>query len=432
MTSRLPRRIALLLALLLLGACSGGDPGATEPSATPTGSAAAQEECDEVVDEVVALVQRYVDQYAADPDAGPSPGPDSETGGVAAPDLPRQLQQARSQLAGLGCDPEKSATTLGNGLEAVEADGALALAVKQQLVASLTGRVDQTATTERVGTDQDLRDVLPELAPGSTVRLAPGRHRLDDSVVLLRGVTLVGAGRGRTVVTSTAAEAAVLALTPERVELRDLTLRHGGERPASLVVGSSTTRLVLDGVELLGARAAKGDRAGANGGTGVLMTGTGAKGGRETTLEVTDSRFRDLDASGILLGGRHVASVETSTFEDTGQCGVCFTGRSGGVVRDSQFRGSVTGVIAAGRAAPLVVDSSVSGAEIGLQAVDRASPVVRGTTIAGSERTALLFSDRTRGRVEDVTCRGSDYGIVVGPSALPFIGDNRCRVAPTG
>lgn len=418
-----------MLPVLLLSACSGADPGrSSEPSATSSSPSVPAASCDRVVDGVVSVVQRYVDQY------GGAAGSVAAT--TKAPDLPRELRRARATLQDLGCSLEQTSEQLRVGLEDVEADGPLALAVKQQLVASLTGRVDQVATTERVGTDDDLRDVLPELAPGSTVRLAPGEHRLADSVVLLRGITIVGAGRGRTTLTSDAPDAALLALTPDRIDLRDLTMRHVGDQAASLIVGSSSTTLALDGVELAGARAvargaAKQGRTSASGGSAVLMAGEEARQARTTTLEVTDSVFRDNQASGILLGGRHVASIEDSRFVASGQCGVCFTGDSSGEVRGSRFEGSVTGIIAAGRAAPLLTDSTVVGAEIGVQAVDRATPVIRRTTIRDSTRTAVLFSDRTRGRVEGVTCQGSPYGIVVSQRALPFLGDNSCEVAPT-
>ena len=246
-----------------------------------------------------------------------------------------------------------------------------------------------------------------------------------------------GAGSGRTTLTSDAPDAALLALTPDRIDLRDLALRHVGDEAASLIVGSSTTTLALEKVELSGARAvARGGteqrRTPASGGSAVLMAGEDGSGERETTLEVTDSVFRDNQASGILLGGSHVASVVDSRFVASGQCGICFTGSSSGEVRNSRFQGSVTGIIAAGRAAPLLSGSTVQGAEIGVQAVDRASPVVRSTTIADTSRAAMLFGDRSRGRVESVTCQDTRFGLRVAKQALPYIGRTDCPVQPTG
>ena len=432
MTSRALRRTAALAAALLLSACSDGEPADTSasgsPSASGTVSSPDEAACGEVVDGVVAAAQRYVDLYGSEVTrARPSAEP---------PDLQQELEQAQSRLAALGCDAQSVAGSLTAGLEQIEASGALAEAVKGQLVASMTGRVGTAATTRSVGVDDDLRDVLPELAPGSTVRLTPGEHRLRDTVVLLQGVRLVGAGRGRTTLSSSAADAALLAVTQDRVDLSELTLRHVGDRPASLVVGAASTSLVLDRVAVVGASGAAGESgAGAQptGGSGVLMAaGRGSDENRGTTLEVTDSVFRDNESAGILLSGDHVASVIRSSFVDGGQCGICFVGSSTGLVRDAGFSGGVTGLIAADQAAPLLVDSTVSGAEIGVQAVDRATPVVRRSTVGGASRAALLFGDRSGGRVESVTCRDNRFDIVVASRAVPFLGDNRCSVQPMG
>ena len=400
----------------------------SESSATPPSPSSPTESCDGVVDGVVDVVQRYVDQY--DTAAAPA------RAAASAPNLPRQFRQARTRMRALGCDMEQTTDRLTRGLERVEAQGPLAEAVKQQLVASITGRVGAGPTTEQVRPGGDLREVLPTLAPGSTVRLTAGRHRLPETVVLLQGVRLIGAGRERTVLTSQAPDAALLALTPSRVDLQALTLRHVGDEPASLVVGSTATRLALTRVAMVGARlapAAKGEQAPANGGSGVLMAGEGATGGGpSTTLEVTDSVFRDNQAAGILLSGSHVASVTGTSFLAGGQCGVCFTGDSSGVVRDARFQGGVTGVIAAGTAAPLLRGSTVEGAEIGVQAVDRASPVIRSTTIADASRAAMLFGDRSRGRVDGVTCQDTRFELVVAKGALPFVGRTDCQVQPMG
>jgi hypothetical protein len=432
-TSRALRRTAALAVVLLLTACSGSDDpaGTSSPEGSPSASASSAE-CDEVVDGVLDATQRYVDQYGTAVAGG---RPSGEV-----PDLEQVLQDARARMDALGCDEARTSERLSTGLDDLEASGPLAQAVKGQLVASMTGRVSPEVETREVGTRQDLRTVLPELAPGSTVRLAAGEHRLRDSVVLLQGVRLVGAGRGRTTLTSSAPDAALLALTQDRVDLRGLTLRHVGDEPASLVVGGASTSLVLDDVLVAGGSNGAGGggraaatRAPARGGSGVLMAaGRSAGGKRTTTLQVTDSVFRSNEAAGILLSGGHVASVVRSDFLDSGQCGICFVGTSSGLVRRARLQGGVAGLIAADGAAPLLVDSSVSSAQIGVQAVDRASPIIRRTTVTGASRGALLFGDRTRGRVESVTCPGSRFGIVVAPRAVPFVGENRCPVQPMG
>jgi hypothetical protein len=43
----------------------------------------------------------------------------------------------------------------------------------------------------------------------------------------------------------------------------------------------------------------------------------------------------------------------------------------------------------------------------------------------------MIFSDHSRGRVGDLTCRDVRVGIVVAPQALPFLGRNDCPVQPS-
>ena len=120
------RRAAALTAVLLLTACSDSDeePGAGTSPPSPSASQSPTAGCDEVVDDVVDVVQRYVEQYA--------PASASGEAGAKAPDLPRELRRARTTLADLGCSLEETSEQLRLGLDGVEAEGPLALAVKQQ------------------------------------------------------------------------------------------------------------------------------------------------------------------------------------------------------------------------------------------------------------------------------------------------------------
>ena len=294
--------------------------------------------------------------------------------------------------------------------------------------------------------------MLPGLAPGSTVRLSAGEHRLRDTVVVLRGITIVGAGRGRTTLTSDAPDAALLALTPDRIDLRDLALRHVGDEAASLIVGSSTTTLALERVELSGARAvARGGteqrRTPASGGSAVLMAGEDGSGERETTLEVTDSVFRDNQASGILLGGSHVASVVDSRFVASGQCGICFTGSSSGEVRSSRFRAASPASSPPGAPRPCSAAARPGSGDRGAGRRPRL-PVVRSTTIAdtaaprccsatgaaaGSSRSPARAPVRPGGRQASAAVHRAHRlpGAADGLTAHQWAGGDPCRPGVT-
>jgi parallel beta-helix repeat protein len=267
--------------------------------------------------------------------------------------------------------------------------------------------------------------VLAEVGPDATVQLGPGTYRLDETLVLLRGITLRGAGRARTTIVSTAADAAVLVLTGDRVVVEDLAVRRAGAAVGSVVIGGSAASLLLASVDLSGARIGNGD-----GGAGVLMTAAEGEEPRlGTTLEVTDSQFADNEGAGIALTGGHRASIVSSVFRRNRQCGVCFLGSSGGAVRQSRFDANGAGVAVTSTSKPLVQGNRISGGEVGVQAVDDSAPVLKSNTISGAARAAVIWSGRAGGRADGTRCRDVSFGLVVGPKAHPFLGKNSCSVA---
>ncbi len=433
--------VALVVATALgLGGCDASTPqqagsGASSPDASGADPSAAAEACTDVPDLVVRAVQQYVDGYgtavsgptsgpASSPTASPSVGPQGGDTG-----LRNALSQTRDVLQQRDCDVATYQRDLQARLGDVTARGPLAQTVLLRLKASLAGRAQESATSVDAGPDDDLPTVLSELGPGSTVTLAPGRYRLDSSLVLLQGVTLRGAGRGRTTLASDAGEVAVLVLTDGRVELADLTLRHTGRRAANGLIGGPTSSVVLTGVRVTGARSEKSGEA-SSGGAGVLMSGRdGNEGGRGTTLEMTGSELLDNSGAGVLLTGRHRVSIRSTRFERNGQCGICFTGRSSGAVRGGTFRDNAAGVAVLDAASPLVTGSTFRGGQVGVQASGTTTPVLRRLRVSGAKRAALLYAERAAGRLDEVTCTDVPFGIVVSPKALPLVGTTDCAVA---
>lgn len=418
------------MALVLTAAVTGctADEAEGPASGQATGAPSAAAACGQVSAHLVAAVQRYVGAYGR-PVTGAGARQATET---TAPDdkaLQDAINGTGQALASRGCDREEFRAEFRAGLDDVRTEGPIARAVLLRLSASLTGEAQSTASTVTVRPGDDLSARLAALAPGSQVRLTAGTHRLTDSLVLLQGVTLRGAGRQRTVVVSSAADAGLLVVTDERVELRDLTLQHRGPRAADLVVGGPTASLVLTGVRVQGATSGEDGV----GGNGVLMTSRrGATPDRGTTLEVTGSELSHNAAAGILLTGGHVASIRESRLAGNDQCGVCFAGATSGAVRRSAFVDNRVGVVTLDRARPTVVSNDFEGGSVGIQASGRSRPVVQDARISGARRAALIFSEHSRGRVEDSRCDGVRFGIVVAPDALPFLGDNDCTVARGG
>lgn len=425
--------VTALVAGLLTG-CSSKDGYGAQPTSRPSGGASGkatdrEAACRHAEDRLLRAVRGYIAQYGAplSPATKPAgPGADQSSNGQQAPDLQAVLKRTRKTLAAERCDVSKFRHDLADRMSRIRAGGPVARAVLLRLESSLTGTAVQAPQTVTVKPGDDLAEKLAALAAGSTVRLVAGDYRLRRPLVLLAGVSLRGQGQQRTTITSTARGSGVLVLTDGRVELDALTLRHGGHRPASLLVGGPTSSIVLTRVHVTGARSAKSGQAGA----GVTMTAAdGAEAGRGTTLEVTASRFSGNSAAGVLLSGGHRVSIHRARFAGNGQCGICFVGHSGGVVRGSTFTDNAVGVVVLDRARPVLVSDTFRDGQVAVQATGHGAPVLREASIRGAARAAMIFGERSSGRVDNSTCRAVPYGIVVSPHAYPYLGENSCQLA---
>lgn len=420
----------------MVGCSDEGDPDGAARSSTTQSS---QRACDAAVADIVTATESYVSGYeaavavaaedaTAEEPVTPTSGPPG-----AAPlteeDFQVALSDADAALRSNGCRPREVRDDLVAQLGEVSAEGPVADAVLRQLTASLTGRLATAEDVTSVAPGTDLRDVVAALPDGATVELQAGEHRLDASLVLLAGVTIRGASRDTTTIVSTAADAAVLALTDRRVELAGLTIRREGDAPGSAVLGGSAASVVVTDARLTGGKA---DPEG-QGGAGVLMYAAEAEAaGRGTTLEVTDTEIQGNEAAGIVLSGGHRASIVRATFRANGQCGLCFLGNTDGSVEDSTFSDNGLGIAVTGTSTPTLLRLSITGGEVGLQAGDRSAPVIDRLTVAAPKRAALIYTGSAAGSVDHLTCEDEPFGIVVSPEAHPQVGETDCDLASSG
>lgn len=409
---------AAVAVLALTAGCTDGANGAkpspSSPLATPVSCGAASSE-------LVSAVQQYVDAYGvplvSSSAADTAPAPDGSR-------LQAGVQAAQRSVAAGKCTLAAFRSKLDTGLSGVTADGPIAGAVLLKLTASLDGTAQSDAQTVDVAPGADLRRRVAELASGSTVHLAAGTYTLSDPLVLMDGITLTGAGRSSTVIETSASDAGILVLTDGRVELNSLSVVHSGAAASDLIVGGPSSSVVLNDIRISGAKSASG-----SGGNGVLMSSSSTAKPRGTTLEATDSMFDHNAAAGVVLTEGHAASLHGLTFTSNGSCGVCFSGTSGGAVRDSAFTGNTVGVAVLDSAEPAIVDDTFTGGKFAVQASDSSTPVVTGAKVSGTTSGAMIFTDKAAGRVDGSSCTGTPYGIVVGPNALPYLGTNGCAVA---
>lgn len=422
-------------ACTLFAAC---DSGRTEQQRSAAASASQAAECAEAVGSLLRVTQRYLDGVGGTTTGGAGPTASSSasaTVGPTAPSSPRDpaaeqeqftraLQDIRGYAADRGCAPGKFQTDLQAGLRRLTAGGPVARAVLLQLQADAAGSPPRTGP---LVPGDDIAAAVAAAPSGATVELSAGTFVLADTVALLRGVTLRGAGRDRTRLHAAAAGGALLVLTGEPVTIAHITVSRTGTAPGPVLSAAPVATLSLSGARVSGARA---DREGV-GGVGILMSAGGGQTGRtrRTSLRITDTEVRDNAVAGVLVAGDHRAEIVRTVVARSGQCGVCFLGTSDGIVRASRLSDNDAGVVTGGDARPKIEGTTVTGGQVGIQAIERSAPEIIRTTVTKAARAAMIWTGTATGRLEANRCVDVKFGIVVGPNAVPFLGTNECQVA---
>ena len=435
MSRRRGATAVLLAVLMALGGCSSAATGGpTSPSPSPSASdGLSQPTCQQAAEQVVAAVRERVASYevsttsaspsASSPAASGSPTP-SSPGTAQLDPLTAAVAGARETIAQRKCSQSQFTSDLQAGLATIHPKGTIARAVLERISATLLGKMGQDSETKAVWPTEDLAQAAAEVAPGSTLELQAGTYRLSDSLVLLDEVTIEGAGKGRTIIESTAPDAAIVVATASPVEVTNLSLLLEPKVPASGVVSGPTAQLVLTNVRISGATSGN-----SQGGAAVQLAGTANQAaGTQTTLEVTGSQFDHNSWAGITVSGGHRVSVVSSTFSDNGQCGVCFLDAGSGSIDKSTFTNDAVALGATGTSAPVLLRSTISGGTVGIQVADKAAPIVDNVRITGAARAAVIFSGTAGGSMTNVTCAKNKYDIAIATTATPSLGKNSCTL----
>ncbi len=451
MSVRLVLGTVALAVLMAVGGCASTPGSAPSPSVN---SAVQQEiDCQKAVANLVAAVRDRVDTYdtassgasasasvptpsfsnpsatipvplSSDSPASGSPTTPSSNGTAQLDPLLAAVTVARDLLTQQKCLQSTFSDELKTGLGNIHPAGAIAKAVLARISATLLGHGGQNGETKAVWPTQDLTQAVAEVGAGATIELQAGTYRLNESLVLLDGVTIRGVGKGKTILRSTAPDAAIVVATSSRVEFDGLSLMLDSTVPASGILTGPNSQLVLTGVRISGARSAKGQ-----GGAGVQMSASSdQKALTTTTLQVTGSQFDHNAWAGIALSGGHRVSIESTSFVKNGQCGICFLDASSGSVDKGTFTDNAVGVGVNGTAKPVVVSSTITGGSVGVQVDGSAAPILKDITISGADRAAAIFSGTSTGALAQVTCKNDKYDIAIGSKAAPSIGKTNCKL----
>jgi hypothetical protein len=425
------RVLAATSATLALAAALCGCAPA-EPS--PQSTAAVAAECASAATGVVAAAEQLVAEYDRTVDeaqqAATSPSPSADptqtpTHNAGDDPLADAVAAAREINERLGCEQAGFQARLEAGLAAIDTSGPIAAAVLARVSASLLGDLRQDPADWELSSGAELPEALSRAAEGTTIVLPAGTIELEQTLVLLAGVTVRGAGIDATAIRSRAPDAGIIVAASSAVRMEDLTIAHVGDRPASVVVAGPSATLALSRVRLSGAVAA-GDGVG---GAGLYVAAQGSEGdGRGTTLEITDARFEGNAWAGAAVAGGHRVSVVSTTFAGNGGVGVLFLDVTSGSLSDSTFTDNGIGVAASGASTPSVLRGTIAGGQVGIQVDASAAPVIDAVSISGATSAAVLFGGESTGSITGSTCEGAPYDIVVSNSAAPTLGENACTV----
>lgn len=396
------------------------------------------------------------------------------------PDLRTDSVGVRDRLRAEGCDLRAAAEDVQERSASRPAEGLLANTVRRTVVANVVNVLEggeedpDPAPSTRLQPGDDLGKVVSGLPAGSVLRIPAGEIRVDEPIVLLQDVSLVGEGADRTRIISTARGAGVVLTAPGVVAVEGLTLAHEGDSPASLLLVRAG-RMNLDDVHLTGA--SSGGRLPSQRPNNSLIVGSGIvlDGGDE--LSVTDSLISDNEVSGVQVSGTARTVMNDVTVTGSGTCGLCFLGESSGTVMSSLIRDNGVGVLLADRAAPTLektrisgntragvvtqnrshpvlrdvdltnngpqglavlgnasprlIDSMVAGhseSGVALNVGRSTSPQIRGNTFGANGKAAMVFLGEGTAKVSNNRCSSGRSQIVLDGSTAPVLSENRCSV----
>jgi len=371
--------------------------------------------CADLPARIVDAVQDYVDSFAATTSSGVGGAVTARQADFA------EVTAALNRLGEeLGCDREELATGVRQELTRLRGGTPLQDAIADTFRAGPLGTADPSDLGPLqlgVGTADELVAALAVAGSGSVIRIAGGEYRLSQPLVMLRPVTLVGAGAAATVLVSTAADAALVLATDGDAVVRDLAIAHEGPQPASVVLvaggGYVLERLRIDGGAAVG-----------SGGYGVVLRpasnpllGTG------TRRVLDDVTLVGTPAGGVVVAGEEAPTIRDVSVTGSAGCGLCFVERSAGTVSGATISDTQVGVRVDDEAAPDVGEATVTRSEVGVALTGSGATRVTGGALR-ENTTGIQVTGDGPAVVAGVTVADSvDVGVRVSGSARPTLSE---------
>lgn len=400
---RWPAALSAAAVTVLLSACQGAP--SSPPSPTPTAAPAST--CEDLAVQIVDAVQDYVDSFAG-----------VDAGGVANAANARQGEFAETTAAlrergdTLGCEPDGLADLVRAELARLEGGTPVQDAIADTFRADPLGTVDPSdpqPVVTTVSSGPELAAALLTVGSGSQITLSPGEYVFTAPLVVLRAVTLIGAGADETRISSSSPGAALIVATTGDLRLVDLALAHVGEEPASVALVASGG-YAFERVRVSGARS---DTDGVGGFGVVLRPDANPLTGGGTLQRLTDVEAADNEGGGIVVGGTAQPTITGASITGASGCGICFVESGGGTVEDSQVTGVQAGLRVDDDAAPAVARLTVVAAQAGIAVTGAGAPTVRNSDLEANA-TGAEITGTGRPFLADSRITGSlDVGVRV-------------------
>jgi parallel beta-helix repeat protein len=276
-------------------------------------------------------------------------------------------------------------------------------------------------------------------AAGGTLRLEERVYRVPSVLNIMKPVTVVGRGAGKTVLEVSHPGYGIGVATPGKVRFQNLTVRRAAPTPGD-VIRVMAGEFELTNVTVSGGLSGTADDKPVKG-QGVLVA-------RQGQLGASGCTFRGNHGNGILVFDQAQAQLADCHFEGNGDAGL-FVRTTGAVaVVQSTSTGNQTGVrveaaaaatiegnacdqnaacgiVLTGSVGPTVVvrgNRCSANSRDGIQLREQAAATVSGNACAANKRNGLSFTDQSAGTATGNTCsQNGRNGVRVGDDAAPHL-----------
>lgn len=380
------RRLVILLCVLamLLPGCSS----------TVTQETAAS--CRDLADDVVAAVQTFVDGFD-----GTSSG-DADR-------LAAEAERLRVQIQLFQCHGDEFDARVLYGLQDLHVGTPLQRAVAKAFQEDPLGMLEPEATLEPgISTAADLVRTVAQAQAGARITVPPGHFVLDAPLLLVRPITLVGAGQGRTTLSLASAEPTVVVAADGNVVVEDLSIQHSGDEGASVVLlGGGGYH--LERVTISGARNARDGS-----GFGLILT---------SQLEVTDPThlknrlvdvtLEDNQGGGVLVADDQSPDVENLTVLGTQGCAMCFQMDASGTVDGLRVEDADVFLRLDDAASVEVADGNITDVATGVQMASSGHLSLTGIVLANVRELGVRLAGTGTAILDGIDISGAaNMGIV--------------------